>query len=206
MSSRPVPVSALNHYTYCRRRCALIHVDQLFVENVHTVRGTTEHDRASAVGDETRAGVRVVRDLPLWSDRLALVGKADVVEFHPDGTVYPVEYKHGRRRRWINDDVQVCAEALCLEEMLSKEIPRGAIFHLRSRRRREIVFDARLRALTEETVAAVSDLLEKEEMPAPVLTSRCRDCSMRPVCLPQVPTIRRADWLFAPETVFREKP
>jgi CRISPR-associated exonuclease Cas4 len=176
----------------------LIHVEQLFVENVHTVRGTSEHDRASDVGSETRDGVRIARDVPLWSERLGLVGKADIVEFHPDGSVYPVEYKHGRRRRWINDDIQVCAEALCLEEMLGKHVPVGAIFHLRSRRRREVTFDERLRNATEEVVAGVAQLLGEGRLPSPILTSRCRQCSMRSVCLPEIRLGRDARWLFEP--------
>lgn len=204
MDARSIPLSALNHWAYCPRRCALIHVEQGFVENVHTTRGRLEHERADSGADETSDGVRVVRALPLWCERLGLTGKADVVEFHADGSVYPVEYKHGRRRRWLNDDLQLCAQALCLEEMLGRPVARGAIFHRSSRRRREVLFHDGLRAETEDAVTAVRDLLAQGRLPAPVFDRRCRECSMHPVCLPEIERARDAAWLFEPETVARE--
>lgn len=198
---QPLPLSALNHWSYCPRRCALIHLEQSFVENVHTARGRAEHTAPDTAADETVDGVRIVRALPLWSERLGLVGKADVIEFHTDGSVFPVEYKHGRRRRWINDDLQLCAQALCLEEMLGRPVPQGAIFHRSSRRRRNVVFDAGLRRQTEAAVAAVRALLAQTALPPPVLDRRCRECSMHAVCLPEVGPRETADWLFRPDKV-----
>jgi CRISPR-associated protein Cas4 len=132
----PIPVSALQHWCYCPRQCALIHVEQVFADNLHTLRGQAVHQQVDQPGVETRAGVRVERALPVWSDRLGLIGKADIVEFEADGTPYPVEYKHGSRSKapWIAacDDLQLAAQALCLEEMSGKPVParRPLLCHL----------------------------------------------------------------------------
>ena len=135
----PINVSALNQYAYCPRRCGLIYLESEFAENIHTQRGNAEHTRVDRVSHMTsRDGARVEYALPIWSDQYRLIGKCDVVEFWPDGRVYPVEYKHGPRRTWLNDDIQLAAQALCLEEMLNTTIERGAIFHAGSKRRREI--------------------------------------------------------------------
>ena len=124
----------------------------------------------------------------LRSERLRLIGKADVVEFHPgaDGgdVPFPVEYKRGKRRRWDNDEVQLCAQALCLEEMLGVPVPRGAIFHLKSKRRREVTFDAALRQQTIDTAQRLHSLLAAGITPPPVLKARCRGCSLLDVCMP----------------------
>jgi CRISPR-associated exonuclease Cas4 len=125
-ASIEVPISAIEHYSYCPRQCALIHVEQVFEENVFTIRGRLAHERVEQ-GEETSAsGVRVFRDVPLWSERLGLRGKADVVEMRPEGP-YPVEYKVGKRHG-AHADLQLCAQALCLEEMLASTVERGAIF------------------------------------------------------------------------------
>ena len=147
-----VLVSALEHYSYCPRQCALIHVEQVFDENLYTLRGRRAHERADEPSSVLEEDVRVERGLPLYSERLGLVGKADVVEFHAEGVPYPVEYKSGPRRQKRHDDIQLCAQAMCLEEMLDVEVERGAVYHYSSRRRREAVFDAELRSLTEETI------------------------------------------------------
>src|SRR5262249_17768656 len=149
-----VLVSALEHWSYCPRQCALIHLDQVWDENLYTLRGRHAHDKVDVPDTDLRDGVRIERGLPIWSDRLGLVGKADVVEFH-DGTPYPVEYKHAPRRRPEHDALQLCAQALCLEEMSGRPVPRGAIYHHSSRRRREVAFTAALRARTEHAVLGV---------------------------------------------------
>jgi CRISPR-associated exonuclease Cas4 len=125
-----LPISALNHLLYCERRCALIHVEGIFVENVYTLEGALAHQAADNPGYQSEEGVRLVRALPLYSRTLGLVGKADIVEFR-DEVPYPVDYKHGKRKKWVNDEVQLCAQALCLEEMLGVPVLRGAIFHAR---------------------------------------------------------------------------
>lgn len=181
-----IPISALNHYAYCPRRCALIHVEQTFTENLYTMRGRDLHERTDEPEESGyEQGVRVERGLPLWSRRLGLVGKADVVEFYED-VPYPVEYKSGRRSHWENDDLQLCAQAMCLEEMTGKPVPRGAIYHHGSRRRREVIFDEALRSQVEEAVAAIREMLSARVLPLPVNDNRCDHCSLRESCMPSV--------------------
>jgi CRISPR-associated exonuclease Cas4 len=180
-----VLISALEHYSYCPRQCALIHVEQTFDENLYTLRGRMVHENVDLPTEEKKEGVRVERAVPLWSNRLGLIGKSDVVEFY-DQVPYPVEYKHGRRRQWGHDDLQVCAQGLCLEEMTGQHVPRGAIYHHGSRRRREVVFDPALRCLVEEAVGAVRRMLKESRLPPPVNDARCRHCSLKESCLPAV--------------------
>ena len=187
MDEESLPLSALQHWCYCPRQCLLIHAEQAFAENVHTLRGQAVHARVDDPGIETRAGVRAARAVPLWCDRLGLVGKADVVEFLPDGAPYPVEYKHGRKGKagkGMHDDVQLTAQALCLEEMTGKIVNVGAIYHATSHRRREVAISATLRQLAEETVAAIRLALASGKIPAPVSDERCRECSLIDLCQP----------------------
>ncbi|MCK6390753.1 MAG: CRISPR-associated protein Cas4 [Azonexus sp.] len=184
-----IPLSALQHWAYCPRQCALIHVEQVFEENIFTQRGQALHKRVDDPGVELRDGLRIERALPLFCDRLGLVGKADVVEFLPDGTPYPVEYKHGSRHKRADiaacDDLQLAAQALCLEAMFGKPVPEGALYYASSRRRRIVAVDADLRAKTELTVAAVRHLLQSGEMPPPLNDDHCRACSLRDLCQPE---------------------
>jgi CRISPR-associated exonuclease Cas4 len=180
-----VPVSALQHWSYCPRQCALIHVEQVWDENLYTLRGRRVHENVDRPEGETCEGVRLERALPIWSDRLGLVGKADVVEFH-NATPYPVEYKHGPRRQREHDDLQLAAQALCLEEMFGRPVPCGAIYHHSSRRRREVAIDAPLRARVEEAVRAVRVLLAGPNLPPGVNDARCERCSLKSSCLPDV--------------------
>ena len=203
--SDPIPLSALNQFAYCPRRCFLIHVEGEFADNVHTIGGTHEHERVDQVHYETRAGARLEFALPVWSARLGLTGRCDVVEFHPDGTLYPVEYKHGKRRQWLNDDLQLAAQALCLAEMYGGPVPKGAIFHSGSKRRREVVVDAALAARVAEAAAAVRGLFAGGPSPPPLADlRRCGECSLRDICQPELlrsaGRIRRlVETLFEPE-------
>ncbi|MFN3885070.1 MAG: CRISPR-associated protein Cas4 [Rhodocyclaceae bacterium] len=184
----PIPLSALQHWCYCPRQCALIHVEQVFAENLFTLRGQAVHKQVDQPGVETRAGLRVERALPVWSERLGLIGKCDAVEFEADGTPYPVEYKVGSRAKapWIAacDDLQLAAQALCLEEMSGKPVPAGALFYARSKRRREVKIDAALRRRVEEAAAAVRALLDAAVLPAPTFDARCDKCSLAEICQP----------------------
>lgn len=188
----PIPLSALQHWAYCPRQCALIHVEQGFEENIFTQRGQALHKRVDDPGFELRDGLRIERALPLFCDRLGLVGKADVVEFLPDGTAYPVEYKHGSRHKRADiaacDDLQLAAQALCLEEMFGKPVPEGALYYATSRRRRIVTVNPELRAKTELTVAAVRRLLLSGAMPPPLNDDHCRACSLRDLCQPEALT------------------
>jgi len=181
----PIMISALEHWSYCPRQCALIHVEQTFDENLYTLRGRAVHKRVDEPVVEEQAGVRIERALPLWSKALGLIGKADVVEFHGE-TVYPVEYKHGPHREQEHDDLQLCAQALCLEEMTGKVVPRGAIYHHSSRKRREVECTPVLRAQVVQSIQAIRRMLADTQLPPPVNDRRCTKCSLQESCMPAV--------------------
>lgn len=181
----PVALSALQHWIYCPRQCGLIHLEQAFADNIHTARGQAVHHLVDTPGYEIKSGVRVERALPVWCDRLNLIGKADLVEFHPNGTVYPVEFKHGAKRQKLHDDIQLAAQAICLEEMLSRSVPKGAIFHATSHRRREVAITPELKTLVEETAAAIRAMLASGKLPPPVNDARCKECSLKDICQPE---------------------
>lgn len=186
-----IMISALEHYSYCPRQCALIHVEQAFDDNLHTMRGHAAHERVDDPGYEQRPGTRIERALPVWCDRLGLVGKCDIVEFGADGVPYPVEYKHGRKRAKLHDDLQLAAQAMCLEEMTGKTVGRGAIYHFSSRRRREVLITAGLRKHVEETVAAIRAMLSNGVLPPAVNDARCDECSLKDICQPEVMAARQ---------------
>lgn len=186
----PLPLSALQHWAYCPRQCGLIHLEQAFDDNVHTLRGQAVHATVDRPGVELRAGLRVERALPIWSDRLGLIGKADVVEFEPDGTPYPVEYKHGSRNKAAEiaacDDVQLAAQALCLEEMSGRAVNEGALFYATSKRRRIVPITDALRTQVAETARAVRDMLASQKLPPPTAdVRRCKGCSLIERCQPE---------------------
>lgn len=183
-SSEPIAISALQHWGYCPRQCALIHQEQAFADNVHTARGQAVHRLVDLPGEVSKGDIKIERALPLWSQRLGLIGKADLVEVHPDGTRFPVEFKHGRKRRALHDDLQLAAQAMCLEEMLGRPIAKGAIYHASSRRRREVEISAALRDNVTEAVAAVRAMLDAERLPPPANDARCRECSLLEICQP----------------------
>ena len=183
----PINVSALNQYTYCPRRCGLIYLESEFSNNIHTARGNAEHERVDQSGYvTTREGARAEYALPVWAEQLGLIGKCDVVEFWPDGNIYPVEYKHGARKKRLSDDLQLVAQAMCLEEMFSATIAHGAIYHHTSRRRREVTISPELRQQVEETVAAIRAMLASGKLPPPVNDARCKECSLNDICQPEV--------------------
>lgn len=186
----PLPLSALQHWAYCPRQCGLIHLEQAFDDNVHTLRGHAVHAQVDEPGMELRKGLRIERALPLWSDRLGLIGKADVVEFEPDGTPYPVEYKHGSRHKAADiaacDDLQLAAQAFCLGEMSGRAVDEGAIYYASSKRRRVVTVTARLLAGVAETATAIRAMLATGNLPAPTTDARrCKGCSLRERCQPE---------------------
>ncbi len=208
-----MPLSLLNDYLYCPRRAALKVVEGWREANVHTLRGDIVHEHADLPGYESqisdsKAQIIVLRALPVFSERLGLSGKCDLVEVEAASTsnlksqianlksMRPVEFKVGKRRRWENDDAQLCAQALCLEEMFGVAIPRGAVFHADSKRRREVEFTPELRQLTEDAVTALHGLLVQFEisdlgseippLPPAVFKPACEECSLFKICLPQV--------------------
>jgi len=183
------PLSALNDLAFCRRRCALHRLENLWVESFHTIHGTLLHDRVHTKGIRNRLGRTEFRGLRIVSHTLRLQGVADMVEYHdsPAGSLpYPVEYKRGKAKAWDNDDIQVCAQAVCLEEMLHTEIPKGAIYHVRSKTRREVVFNSALRAKTASAAKDLNDLVMQQALPPPVLLPHCQKCSLRHRCQPRL--------------------
>ena len=182
-------ISALSHYIFCKRRCALIHIEQLWIENMFTAEGRVMHDNAHDQRIENRKNVRIERGIPLRSFALGLTGKADVVEFHKEGRAwlpFPVEYKRGKPKADDCDTVQLCAQALCLEEMLSVEVRAGALFYGKTRRRHDVAFDAELRARTTETARQLHEFVARAETPQPDFRKKCESCSFFDVCMPKV--------------------
>lgn len=181
----PIPLSALQHAVYCLRQAALIHLERLWAENRFTAEGDVLHAVADKGGSRKARGVRRVLSLPLASERLNLVGTADLVEFHGD-TPFPVEYKRGTPKLHRADEVQLCAQALCLEEMTGQPVPQGALFYAQTKRRVAVPFDAPLRALTEATAADLASVLASRQTPPPTQhRSRCRSCSLLELCRPE---------------------
>ena len=195
-SPDPIPLSLLNDFLYCQRRAALKAIEGWRGTNEHTVVGDSVHEQADVSGYETVKGVTLLRALPVWSERLGLNGKCDIVERHPDGSLVPVEFKKGKRRKFDNDDAQLCAQALCLEEMFGLDIPKGVIFHAKSKRRRKVEFTEDLRRLTEQAIEAMHRLIEEEVVPQAVHKPQCSECSLFDYCLPEItsvpPTLARA--------------
>jgi CRISPR-associated exonuclease Cas4 len=180
-----LPISMLNQLEYCERRFWLMFVHGEMVINAPVLEGTQQHKRVHERGVEQDGEATIRRRVYVWSDRLRVAGLADMVE-EQDEDLIPVEYKHGRMGRWLNDHVQLCAQAMCLEERTGKSIERGEIFYWRSRRRVAVVFTPELRAQTEDVVARAFELLEIGQMPSPVdQRSKCHDCSLEEVCLPR---------------------
>jgi len=184
-----IPISALQHLMFCRRQCALIHVEQMWDENLFTAEGRIMHERVHEADKESRGDVRIERGASLRSLRLGLIGKADVVEFHrvegDKWLPFPVEYKRGKPKVDESDKVQLCAQAMCLEEMLNVTIPAGAIFYGKTRRRLDVSLDGELRQETEKAAQAVHELLASGKTPDPVFSKKCKSCSLINHCLPR---------------------
>ncbi len=186
----PIPLSALQHWAYCPRQCGLIHLEQAFDDNLHTQRGQAVHALVDQPGMELRKGLRVERALPVWHDALGLIGKADVVEFEPNGTPHPVEYKHGSRHKAADiaacDDLQLAAQAMCLEAMTGRPVSAGAIYYASSRRRREVDITTALREQVADTVRDIRQMQVSAVLPPPTAdVRRCKGCSLRDRCQPQ---------------------
>jgi CRISPR-associated exonuclease Cas4 len=240
-----LPISALQHLLYCERQCALIHTERLWAENRFTVEGRHLHERADSSKRESRGGLRSSRSVPLWSFKLGLFGKADVVEFHaacpepaccepiepvegarpevesggrgegvtggpgaPSFNIqqsafsnvphmpFPVEYKRGKPKSHDADRVQLCAQAMCLEEMLGVAVPAGALFYGRTRRRMDVAFDPAIRDLTRLTARRLHEMLASGQTPPAVYEKKkCERCSLKTQCLPRLPAGRAARFL-----------
>lgn len=194
-----LPLSGLQHLVFCERQCALIHLEQAWRENFLTAEGRVLHEKVDAREGESRGDLRVTRGVPLRSFRLGLAGRADVVELHRmalgEGGVrfpgiegywraFPVEYKRGQRK-WIHcDRIQLCAQAICLEEMLRAHVPTGALFYGRVRRREQVDFNGDLRRATEDASSRFHEIVASGKTPIVYRETKCRRCSLFEVCLP----------------------
>lgn len=183
-----VPLSALQHYLFCPRQCALIHVERIWAEDGATAEGRLLHQRVDDGRSDRRGDVRTVRGLSVRSLALGVSGKADAVEFHGTGKAarpYPVEYKRGRPKSHRADEVQLCAQGLCLEEMFGQPVPEGVLFYGETRRRTVVAFDADLRDLTARVAADTRAMIAGGRTPRPVYTPACRKCSLADTCRPR---------------------
>lgn len=183
-------LSALQHFVFCKRQCALIHIEQAWSENWLTSEGRIMHEHVHQEHDECRANVRIVRGMPLHSFELGLSGKADVVEFHKTEDSnkwipFPVEYKRGKPKADDSDKIQLCAQAICLEEMMNVKIAGGALFYGRTRRRLDVAFDEALRQRTKETAKQLHIFVEAGKTPVPAYMPKCKSCSFIDDCLPK---------------------
>lgn len=183
-------LSALQHFIFCKRQCALIHIEQIWTENWLTAEGRIMHEKVHEERIENQKDIRIERGMPLHSFELGLSGKADVVEFHKledskKWVPFPVEYKRGKPKADGSDKIQLCAQTLCLEEMLNIKIPCGAIFYGKTRHRFDIQFDEALRNKTKEAAKQLHIFIEAGSTPPPVYTPKCKSCSFIDVCLPK---------------------
>ena len=184
-----IQLSALQHFVFCKRQCALIHIEQLWSENVLTAEGRIMHDKVDTANRESRGNIRIEYGVPMRSLKLGLIGKADVVEFHKHGEKwipFPVEYKRGKSKLDNCDRVQLCAQAICLEEMMNIEIPDGALFYGQTRRREDVKFDSPLRKETEEAARRLHELIAPGITPKAEYSKKCERCSLVDLCLPKV--------------------
>lgn len=181
-----IPLSALQHFLFCRRQCALIHVEQLWAEDAATAEGRLLHERPDAGGRESRPGIRIGRNVALRSRALGVAGRADVVEFRgKPPRPFPVEYKRGKPKAHRADEVQLCAQAICLEEAFGEAVPEGALFYGETRRRLSVAFDAPLRALTAQVAADARAMIAAGGTPPPIYIRACRRCSLQDLCRPE---------------------
>ena len=204
-------LSALQHLLFCERQCALIHIEQLWFENRYTAEGRVMHDRVHSGGNESRGSVRIEFSVPIRSFALGVTGQADVVEYHltdirdlkvlderlvkfKKGKVkkawlpFPVEHKRGKPKKDTYDKVQLCAQAMCLEEMTGIAVPKGALFYGKHRRRQDVVFEQALRHETADAAKRLHDLIESGKTPGPVYAKKCDTCSFFDICMPRAAT------------------
>ena len=179
-----IPIAALNQYAYCPHRCWRMFCAGEFIENRYTLEGTGLHDRVHTSGSNYRQETWQVRAIWLKSDWYGLIGKSDLIE-EAGGYFYPVEYKRGERGNFENDALQVCAQALCLEEMTGKPVLQGFLYYAASHQRQPVDITPGLRAIAIETIASVRELFQTGRMPPPIYTQRCRGCSLYRACLPR---------------------
>ena len=179
-----IPISALNQYAYCSHRYWRMFCAGEFLDNQYTIEGTSLHDRVHTLGEGHREDTWQVRAVWLKSEQYKLIGKADLIE-EVDGNWYPIEYKRGHKGEWDNDELQVCAQALCLEEMLGRSITQGYVYYAQSHQRQLVNVSAELRETAIATIQAIQNIQQTGKIPPAIYTQRCRGCSLYQQCLPQ---------------------
>jgi len=201
--SPQIQIAALGQFSYCPRRCALMYLENLMVHNEHTVGGTVLHQSVDIPTSDKRSKSTRINALPLYSDLLGLVGKADLVEM-VDGVPHPVEFKKGRKSKWVNNYVQLCAQALCLEEMFRIGVPEGSIFNLTTKKRVSVIFTESLIEITKNTILNVRALLTNQITPPAHLKPQCDGCSLRDLCLPKLSDpLANKDYEISQQNLFR---
>lgn len=183
---RLILLSALQHYAFCPRQCALIHNEQAWAENYLTAQGKLLHERVDGGEPETRQGTRFERSVHALSDTLGLSGVLDMVEVSKNGDMHPVEYKHGKPKPTDMDKIQLCSQAMCLEEMTGRTVASGSLWYGKTRHRLAVVFDDELRAKTLATIDSVRTMLQSGQTPLPIYDKRCKACSLVDICEPKV--------------------
>ncbi|MFN5538894.1 MAG: CRISPR-associated protein Cas4 [Candidatus Melainabacteria bacterium] len=190
-------LSGIQHFVFCKRQCGLIHMEQVWSENTLTIQGESLHERVDKPESESRPGIKLERSLAIKSERLKLFGKADMVEFHkyPPAPLtvgvqetwipFPVEYKRGKPKQGLEDKIQLCAQAICLEESFSCTITKGALFYGKEKRRLEVEFDDELREATIEAAEGFHQMMKSNTLPPTELGPKCKNCSLAEVCMPE---------------------
>lgn len=184
MNTEYIPIAALNQYAYCSHRCWRMFCAGEFIDNQYTIEGTSLHDRVHTISENMRDETWQIRAIWLKSEQYKLIGKSDLIEA-ANGQFYPVEYKRGSKGEWDNDELQVCAQALCLEEMTGQTITTGYIYYAQSHQRQLVEINQELRETAIATIYAVTNLLNTGIMPTPVYSKRCQGCSLNLQCLPK---------------------
>ena len=179
-----IPIAALNQYAYCPHRCWRMFCAGEFVDNQYTLEGTNLHERVHTLGEGHREEIRQIRNIWLKSEQHRLIGKSDLIE-EINGQLFPIEYKRGQKGEWDNDELQVCAQALCLEEMTGQAIRQGYVYYAHSHQRQPVAISPALRQETLAILRAVTELLQTGRMPPAIYTPRCKGCSLSGACLPQ---------------------
>ena len=179
-----ISISALQHYIFCPRQCALIHLEQVWVENAQTAHGRNLHERAHSGLEESRPDCKKTFGMPVCSLEIGLVGQCDCVLEDADGSLTPLEYKRGKPKMKDMDTVQLCAQTLCIEEMTGKKIAEGFIYYFGIKKRQKVALDDKLRDLTLKTVESIRQMFDAGQTPAPVYSKRCDSCSLNEICLP----------------------
>ncbi len=179
-----IAIASLNQYSYCPHRCWRMFCAGEFEDNQYTLEGTNLHDRVHSFSEENQGKTYQIRAIWLKSEKYQLIGKSDLIELE-NGQLYPVEYKRGKKGEWDNDELQVCAQALCLEEMTGKKITTGYIYYAQTHQRQEVKIDEQLRKNAIATIEKVQFLLTTGIMPKPIYSKRCKGCSLYSRCLPQ---------------------